>query len=74
MVHQVKYLHVKSTRTDQSKLATLFFFFFKQEATHETSNEEAAAKNFFSSVHVIGTAWFDECFPLYVITGRHYFL
>ena len=33
----------------------------------------AAAKTLFSSVYVIGTTFFAECFLFYVITGTHYF-
>ena len=36
--------------------------------------EVVAAKKSFSSVYIIDTTCFDECFLFHMITGRHYFL
>ena len=63
--------NVKKTRTNQSILH--FFCSLGKERTHKPS-KVAAAKTFFSSVYVIDTTCFDECFFFHVITRRHYFL
>ena len=50
---------------------------FSYLAWNETTRKPlkvASAKTLFSSVYVIGTNYFDECFLFYVITGRQYFL
>ena len=44
---------------------------FLQETTHKPL-KVASAKSLFSSVYVIGTTCFGECFSFYVITKRHY--
>ena len=56
--------------TDQSAL--IFLEYLWKETAHKPSTV-AAATNPLSSVYVIGTAYFDECFLFYVITRRHYF-
>ena len=57
----------KKTQTDQSMP-----FAFLQETTHKPL-KVASAKSLFSSVYVIGTTCFGECFLFYVISKRHYF-
>ena len=49
-----------------------FSCFIWKETTHKPV-KVAAAKSLFSSVYIIGTTSFDECFSFYVITKRHYF-
>ena len=56
----------------QTKVCHTFSYFAWKETTHKPLTV-AAANSLFSSVHVIGTTSFDECFSLYVITKRHYF-
>ena len=57
---------------EQTKICHVFSYFVRKETTHKPF-QVPAAKTLFSSVHVIGTTCFDECFLFYVITGRHYF-
>ena len=59
-------------RLKQTKVYHAFSYFIWKETTHKPL-KVAAAKTLFSSVYVIGTTCFDECFLFYVITGRHYF-
>ena len=60
-------------RLKQTKVCHAFSYFVWKETTHEPL-EVAAANSLFSSVYVIGTTCFDECFSFYVITKRHYTL
>ena len=60
-------------RLKQTKVCHAFSYFVWKETTHEPL-EVAAANSLFSSVYVIGTTCFDECFSFYVITKRHYSL
>ena len=57
---------------EQTKIYHTFSYFVWKETTHKPL-QVPAAKTLFSSVYVIGTTCFDECFLFYVITGRHYF-
>ena len=59
-------------RLEQTKVYHAFSYFVWKETTHKPL-KVAAAKTLFSSVYVIGTTCFNECFLFYVITGRHYF-
>ena len=59
--------NAKKTQTDQSMPCV-----FLQETTHK-SLKVVSAKSLFSSVYVIGTTCFSECFSFYVTTKRHYF-
>ena len=82
--HQTKYIYIETkfashkhhlfsllkTQADQS--IPHIFYFARKETTHKPSNV-TAAKTLLSSVYVIGTTCFDECFLFYVTTGRHYF-
>ena len=61
-------------RLEQTKVKV--YHSFSYLVCKETTNKllkAVALKNLFSSVYVIGTTYFDECFLFYVITGRHYF-
>ena len=58
-------------RLKQTKVCHAFSYFVWKETTHEPL-EMAATNSLFSSVYVIGTTCFDECFSFYVITKRHY--
>ena len=49
-----------------------FSYFVWKEAIYKPL-KVAAAKSLFSSVYVIGTTCFDECFLFFVISGWHYF-
>ena len=60
--------NVKKTHTYQSILKC-----FYPENTHKPSNL-AAAKKFLSSAYAIGTAYFDNSFLLYILTGTHHFI
>ena len=57
---------------EQTKIYHTFSYVVWQETTHKPL-QVPAAKTFFSSVYVIRTTCFDECFLFYVITGRNYF-
>ena len=59
-------------RLKQTKVCHAFSYFVWKETTHKPL-KVAAANILFSSVYVIGTTCFDECFSFYVITKRHYF-
>ena len=59
-------------RLKQTKVCHAFSYFVWKETTHKPL-KVAAANSLFSSVYVIGTTCFDECFSFYVITKRHYF-
>ena len=59
-------------RLKQTKVCHAFSYFIWKETTHKPL-KVAAAKSLFSSVYIIGTTCFDECFSFYVITRRHYF-
>ena len=59
-------------RLKQTKVCHAFSYFVWKETTHKPL-KVAAANRLFSSVYVIGTACFDECFSLSVITKRQYF-
>ena len=59
-------------RLKQTKLYHSFSYFVWRETTRKTL-KVAVAKTLFSSVYIIGTSCFDECFLFYVITERHYF-
>ena len=59
-------------RLKHTKVYYALCYFALKETTHKPL-KVAAAKTLFSSVYVIGTTCFDECFLFYVITGRHYF-
>ena len=59
-------------RLKQTKIYHTFSYFVWKETTHKPL-KVAAAKSLFSSVYIIGTTCFDECFSFYVITKRHYF-
>ena len=48
------------------------FYFLRIETTHNLS-KVAAAKKVLSTVYVIDTTCFNECFLFHVITRRHYF-
>ena len=50
------------------KYTTSFFYSVSKETTHKTS-KVAATKNFSSSVYVVDTTCFDECFLFHLITG-----
>ena len=59
-------------RLKQIKVYHAFCYFTLKETT-DKHLKVAAAKTLFSSLCVIGTTCFHECFLFYVITGRHYF-
>ena len=59
-------------RLKQTKVCHAFSYFVWKETTHKPL-KVAAANSLFSSVYVIGTTCFDECFSFSVITKRHYF-
>ena len=59
-------------RLKQTKVCHAFSYFVWKETTHKPL-KVAAAKSLFSSVYIIGTTCFGECFSFYVITKRHYF-
>ena len=59
-------------RLKQTKVCHAFSYFVWKETTHKPL-KVAAANILFSSVYVIGTTCFDECFSFSVITKRHYF-
>ena len=59
-------------RLRQTKEYHVFSYFDWKETTHNLL-KVTAAKSLFSSVYVVGTTCFDECFSFYVITKRHYF-
>ena len=63
--------NAKETQTDQS-MPRIFLLCLKRNDPHKPL-KVAAANILFSSVYVIGTTCFDECFSFYVITKRHYF-
>ena len=63
--------NVKKTRTDQSIIQ---FSYSLQKEMSQKPSKVAAAKTYFSSVYVIDTACFDECFFFYLRTARHCFL
>ena len=46
-------------------------FYFVQKIMTRNPLKVAGAKTLFSSVYVVHTAWFDECFLFYVITEKH---
>ena len=58
-------------RLKQTKVCHAFSYFVWKETTHKPL-KVAAASSLFSSVYVIITACFDECFSFSVITKRHY--
>ena len=60
------------TRLEQTKAYHAFSYFVWKETIHKPL-KVAAAKTLFSSVYIIGTTCFDECFSFYVITERYYF-
>ena len=60
-------LEMQKTQTHQSMPRV-----FLQETTRKPL-KVASAKSLFSSLYVIGTTCFGECFSFYVITKRHYF-
>ena len=60
-------------RFKQTKICHAFSYFVWKEKTHKPLKVQPAANILFSSVYVIGTACFDECFSFSVITKRHYF-
>ena len=59
-------------RLKQTNVCHAFSYFVWKETTHKPL-KVAVAKSLFSSVYVIGTTCFDECFSFDVITRRHYF-
>ena len=59
-------------RLELTKAYHSFSYFVWKETIYKPL-KVAAAKFLFSSVYVIGTTCFDECFLFYVISGRHYF-
>ena len=59
-------------RLELTKAYHSFSYFVWKETIYKPL-KVAAAKSLFSSVYVIGTTCFDECFLFYVISGRHYF-
>ena len=64
-----------SCRPKNTAFFPIFFFciFFFVE-TNDNNPNVTTATNLFSSVYVVGMTCFDECFLLYVITERPYFL
>ena len=61
--------NAKMTRTGNYILR--IFLLCEKRNDLQTFTKPAAKP--FSSVYVVGTTCFDECFLFYVITGRHYF-
>ena len=59
-------------RLKQTKACHAFSYFVWKVTTHKPL-KVAATTSLFSSVYVIGTICFDECFSFYVIHKRHYF-
>ena len=59
-------------RLEQTKVYHALSYFVCKKTTHKLL-KVAAAKTLFSSVFVIGTTCFDECFLFYVIHVRHCF-
>ena len=62
--------NAKETHTDQSILQC---FFLSLKRKDSQTFKRSRRKKIFSSVYVIGTTCFDECFLLHVITGKHHF-
>ena len=60
-------------RLKQTIVCHAFSYFVWNKTTHKPL-KVAAAKSLFSSVYIIGTNCFNECFSFYVITKRCYFL
>ena len=61
--------NVKKTGLDQS----ILHIFYSEKIVTGKPLKVAAAKILFSSLNVIHTTCFDECFSFYVITGRYFF-
>ena len=59
-------------RLKQTKVWHAFSYFIWKKTSHKPL-KLAAAKSLFSSVYIIDTTCFNECFSFYVITRRHYF-
>ena len=57
----------------QTKVYCKLFYCLKKKTSHKPL-KVATAKRSFSSVYIIHTTCFDECFLFHVIIGRHYFL
>ena len=70
------YLVVSSLKCKEDsyrpKYTTSFFYSLSKETTHKPL-KVAATKNFSSSVHVVDTTCFDECFLSHLITESHCF-
>ena len=64
--------NAKEAHTNQIILTNFFYSVWK-EVPHKLLKVTAARK-YFSSVYIIDTTSFGECFLFHVITGRHYFL
>ena len=56
-------------RLKQTKVCHTFSYFTWKEITHKPL-KVAAAKSLFSSVYIIGTTCFNECFSFYVVSKR----
>ena len=64
------FLHLEmQKRFKQTKLCHVFSYFTWKGTTHEPL-KVAAAENLFSSVYIIGTTCFNECFSFYVVSKR----
>ena len=59
-------------RLKQTKVQQAFSYIIWKETTYKPL-KVAPAKTLFSSLYIIGTICFDECFLFYVINGQHYF-
>ena len=55
-----------------NKVSYKRFYSVRKETSHKPL-KVAAPKKSFSSVYIIDTTCFKECFLFHVITGRHYF-
>ena len=68
LFHLLTSRNTKKTQTDQS-IPRVFLLYLKRNDPQTFKSGSWK----FSSVYVVGTTCFDECFLFYVITGRHYF-
>ena len=64
--------NTKKTHTGQSTLQVFFYFITKE--TNYKPSKAASVKNLSSSVRVLGTTCFDECFLFHLITESYSFV
>ena len=69
----LNFFSLKNAKKTQTTNMSQVFYSARKEFANKHSKVAAAKKTFFSSVHVIGTNCFNECFLCDVKTGRHFF-